>query len=208
MHWIYHTIRAVLISWGYWAILAGLLGENAGLPVPGETVFMFASFLAHKHTHLALQWAILTGTGAAVLGDNAGYFLGRHFGPTFLRRGKRLFRLENEDIQAAKDLLRRHGGRTIFFSRFIFGLRTIAGPLAGSLEMEWKEFFKFNVWGAATWVSVVAIVGFAFANEFETLLGYMEKGSWAMAAGLFLAGYWIWHRQKRNFERRQHQKAA
>lgn len=85
---------------------------------------MFASFLAHKHSDLALQWVILTGTGAAVLGDNAGYFWGRHFGPSFLRWGKKLFRL----IQAAKDLLRRHGGRTIFFSRFIFGLCTIAGP--------------------------------------------------------------------------------
>lgn len=74
--------------------------------------------------------------------------------------------------------------------------------------MEWKVFFKYNVLGAATWVSVVAAVGFAFASELETLLGYMEKGSWAMAAGLFLAGYWVWHLQKRNFEKRQHQKAA
>lgn len=57
---------------------------------------------------------------------------------------------------------------------------------------------------ALQWV----VVGFAFANEFETLLGYMEKGSGAMAAGLFLAGYWIWHRQKRNYEKRLHKKAA
>lgn len=208
MHWIYHTIRAVLISWGYWTILAGLLGEDAGLPVPGETVLMFASFLAHKHTHLALQWIIVTGTGAAILGDNIGYFLGRQFGPTFLRWAKKLFRRKSEDIQAAKDLLRRHGGRTIFFSRFIFGLRTLAGPLAGSLDMDWKVFVKFNALGAATWVSLVATAGFVFADEFETLLGYMEKGSWAMAAGLFLAGYWIWHRQKRHYEDSQHKKAA
>ena len=208
MHWIYHTVRAVLISWGYWAILAGLLGENAGLQLPGKTVLMFASFLPHKHTHLGLQWMILTGTGAAILGDNGGYFLGRHLGPTFLGWAKKLFCLESEDIQAAKDLLRRHGGRTIFFSRFIFGLRTIAGRLAGSLDMDWKVFAKFNVLGAATWITAVASAEFAFANEFETLRGYREKGSWAMAAGLFLASYWIWHRQKRNYKNRQHKKAA
>lgn len=90
----------------------------------------------------------------------------------------------------------------------MFGLRTIAGPLAGSLDMEWKVFAEFNVLGAATRVSVVGSTGFAFANEFDTLLGYMEKGSWAMAAGLFPAGYWIWHRQKRNYKNRQHKKAA
>lgn len=208
MHWIYHTVRSLLDSWGYWVILLGLLGEDAGLPVPGETVLMFASFLAHKNGRLEIYWVILCGTGSAVLGDNIGFFLGRRFGKTFIGWAKKLFHLENEDIRAAKDLIRRHGGRTIFFSRFIFGLRTIAGPLAGSLDMEWKKFLKFNVLGAAAWVTTMAMAGYAFANEFQTLLGYIEKASWAMAAGLFIFGYLIWRRQKHNYRDRQQKKAA
>ena len=90
-------------------------------------------------------------------------------------------------FETARDLLKRHGGRTIFYSRFIFGLRTIAGP-HGSLGMEWKTFLKFNVLGATTWVLAMAWAGFAFSNEFDTLLGYIEKASWAMAAGLFFRG--------------------
>jgi len=207
MHWLYHTVREVLTSWGYWAILAGLLGENAGLPVPGETVLMFASFLAHKDTKLELQWVIVCGTGAAILGDNAGYWLGRRFGRTLIRWAKKLFRLDNQDIQAARDLIKRHGARTIFFSRFIFGLRTIAGPLAGSLDMEWKTFLKFNALGGAAWVATMSSVGYAFAGEFESLLGYIEKASWAIAAGLFLTGYLIWRRQKRNYKKRQQEAA-
>jgi membrane protein DedA with SNARE-associated domain len=208
VHWFYHTIRDVLTSWGYWAVLAGLLGESAGLPLPGETVLMFASFLSHKHTNLSIQWVIVTGTGAAVLGDNTGYFLGRRFGKTLIRWAKKLFHLSDEDVQAARDLLKRHGGRTIFFSRFIFGLRTIAGPLAGSLDMEWKRFLKFNVLGATAWVCAMAGAGYAFANEFETLLGYIEKASWAIAAGLFLAGYWIWRREKRHYKEKEGQEPA
>ena len=200
MEWIYHTIRTLLTGWGYWAVLLGLLGESAGLPVPGETVLMFASFLAHKNSSLHLQWVILVGIGAAVLGDNAGFFLGRHFGQTLIRWAKKLFRLDDTDIKAARELIRRHGGRTIFFSRFIFGLRTIAGPLAGSLGMEWKRFLKFNALGAATWVTCMAFVGYAFANEFESLLGYIEKASWAIAAGLFTLGYVIWRRQKHRYK--------
>ncbi|MGH9517729.1 MAG: DedA family protein [Terriglobales bacterium] len=207
VHWFYHTIREVLTSWGYWAVLLGLLGESAGFPLPGETVLMFASFLAHKHTNLEIQWVIVVGISAAVLGDNAGYFLGRHFGKTFIQWAKKLFHLDDIDIQAARDLIKRHGGRTIFFSRFIFGLRTIAGPLAGSLDMEWKRFFKFNVLGAATWVCAMAWAGYGFAKEFETLLGYIEKASWAMAAGLFFIGYWIWHRQKHHYRERQNKPA-
>ena len=205
MHWLYHIVRELLTSWGYWAVLLGLLGENAGLPLPGETVLMFASFLSHKHTGLAIQWVILTGIGAAVTGDNAGYLLGRHFGKTLIRWAKKMLRLDDADIQAARDLLKRHGNRTIFFSRFIFGLRTIAGALAGSLGMEWKAVWKFNFLGAATWVCVMAWTGYAFANEFQTLLGYIEKASWAIAGGLLLIGYLLWRRQKHKFKERRHE---
>lgn len=210
MHWIYHAVRQALTSWGYLAVVVGLLGENAGLPLPGETVLMFASFLAHKHTSLRLVWVILVGTGAATAGDNIGYFVGSRLGSRLIRWMKTIFHLDDQDIGAAKDQIRRHGGVTIFFARYIFGLRTIAGPLAGGLGMEWKKFAFFNALGAATWVTSMSLIGYAFANEFENLLGYFEKGSWAMAAGLFALGYCLWRRQKKKFKQRQQpgQKAA
>lgn len=49
MHWVMDTVQHYLLAWGYWAIVLGLLGENAGLPLPGETILVFASFLAYKH---------------------------------------------------------------------------------------------------------------------------------------------------------------
>ena len=208
MHWMYHAVREFLNSWGYWAVLVGLLGEDAGLPLPGETVLMFASFLAHKDASLKIYWVIVVGTGAAVLGDNIGYFLGRHFGDTLIRWAKKVFHLDDDDVRAAKDLICRHGGRTIYFSRFIFGLRTIAGPVAGSLDMQWKRFLKFNVLGAATWVSVMSLTGYAFANEFESLLGYIEKASWGIAGGVFLVGYLLWRRQKQSYKERHSKGAA
>jgi membrane protein DedA with SNARE-associated domain len=208
VHWIYDTVRHVLISWGYWALLAGIFGESMGLPMPGETVLMFASFLAHKENGLHLQWVILVGTAAAVMGDNLGYYLGHHFGRTFIRWAKKLLRVDDDDITAAKKLIKAHGGRTIFFSRFIFGLRTIAGPMAGSLGMEWPRFFRFNLLGAATWVVIMSFAGYAFANEFDTLLGYIEKASWAIAGGLLLTGYFIWRREKRRYGREGGRRAA
>ncbi|HLH06670.1 MAG TPA: DedA family protein [Terriglobales bacterium] len=202
MEWIYHTVRHFLIAWGYWAILIGLLGESSGIPLPGETVLMFAAFLAHKKTGLHIEWVILTGICAAVMGDNIGFLLGRHFGKTLIRWARKLLRLDDTDLKAAKTLIRRRGGRTIFFSRFIFGLRTIAGPLAGSLGMEWRDFFLYNLMGGATWVVAISLSGFAFANEFNTLLGYIEKASWGIAGGLLLFGYLMWRRQKKRYKQR------
>lgn len=140
------------------------------------------------------------------MGDNTGYLLGRHFGKTFIGWIKKLVRLDDLDIDAARNLIRRHGGKTIFFSRWIFGLRMIAGPTAGSLGMPWPRFFKFNLLGAATWVAM-SFIGYAFASEFNTLLGYIEKGAWAVAVGMITIGYLIWRREKHRY-RAQHQRKA
>jgi membrane protein DedA with SNARE-associated domain len=176
MHWLAHGVRDALNSWGYWAVLIGLLGEDAGLPLPGETVLMFASFVANKNSGLQLHWA------------------------------RKLLHLDDIDIDAARDLIHRHGGRTIFFSRFIFGLRTIAGPVAGSLGMKWKRFVKYNAAGAATWVCTITFIGYGFANEFKNLLSYVEKASWGISAALFLTGYLIWRRAKHQYRDKQRYK--
>lgn len=205
---MYHTIRYLLVHWGYWAILLGLLAENAGVPVPGETVLMFSSFLAHDSGKLSLVCVILVGILAATAGDNLGFWLGHTFRKKFVSWLKKIFRMDDQDIGAARDLIRRHGAMTVFWARYIFGLRTIAGPVAGTLDMPWKKFLLFNALGAATWVTAMALIGYAFANEFETLLGYFEKVSWAMAGGLFALGYYLWHRQKKKFRQRETERKA
>jgi membrane protein DedA with SNARE-associated domain len=50
---------------------------------------------------------------------------------------------------------------------------------------------------------VIALAGYAFANEFSSLIDYFEKVSWVIAAGLFTLGYLLWRRQKKKFKQRQ-----
>ena len=103
MHWIVETVRHYLLAWGYWAIVVGLLGENAGLPLPGETIMAFASFMAFRQHHLSFAWIIVVGTISATAGDNIGYLLGRSLGRRFLKKWKRLVHLDDEDIQGGED---------------------------------------------------------------------------------------------------------
>ena len=203
MHWFYHTVQWALTHYGYWAVLAGLLAEDAGIPVPGETTLMFASFVAHQTHQLSLLWVIVVGILAAIAGDNLGFLLGHLLGRHFIRMMKKIFRLDDVDIAAAKDLIRRHGAATIFWARFVFGLRTVAGPLAGTLGMKWKKFALWNALGAVVWVTSIGFIGYAFASQFNTLLDYFEKASWAMAGGLFLIAYLIWRHQKKSYKERQ-----
>lgn len=206
MNWLAHIVRGALFSWGYLAVAVGLMSESLGLPLPGEMVLTVSSFLAHKSPDLQIYWIIPVGIGASVIGDNLGYLLGRKFGPTLIRWTKKLLRLDEVDVDAAKDLIRRRGGLTIFVARYIFGLRTIAGPVAGSLGMEWKKFLQANVLGAATWVTTIGMTGYLIAGDFSNLTSYYETAGWVISVALFLLGYFIWRRQKKHYKQR-HQHA-
>lgn len=203
MQWLAKIVRDALLHWGYLALAAGLLGEDAGLPLPGETVLMLASFLARKdHDQLSIAIIIPVGICAAVLGDNFGFWIGRHLGPHLLRWFTEKLKM-GEDVAVAEDQIRRHGGATVFWARFIFGLRTIAGPVAGALGMDWKRFLIFNALGAGAWVTFISMVGYAFGHEFKSFLGYFEKASWAISAGIFGVGYYLWRREKKLYRAKQ-----
>ncbi|HEY2113564.1 MAG TPA: DedA family protein, partial [Candidatus Angelobacter sp.] len=134
-HHIFDLLRSALVHYGYWAIAAALLLENAGVPVPGETVLLLASFLAYSERDLQLPWIIVVGTVAATLGDNAGYAIGHYGGRRLLDRYRNIFRVRDEALARAEGIFLQYGAITILFARFVFGMRMIAGPMAGVLRM-------------------------------------------------------------------------
>src|SRR3984957_6973269 len=90
-HHIFEMLRAALVHYGYWAVAVALLLENAGLPVPGETVLLLASFLSFSQHELKLPLVIVVGTIAATLGDNLGFAWGLYGGRPLLGGGRRGF---------------------------------------------------------------------------------------------------------------------
>jgi membrane-associated protein len=164
-------------QYGYWTLAVALLLENAGIPVPGETTLLVASALADSRHTLQLPLVILVGTLAAVVGDNLGYLLGRRGGRPLLVRYSRLFRLRPAALARGERLFQRYGPVTVFLARFIFGLRILAGPLAGVLRMPWPRFLAFNVLGALAWVTVVALLGYFFGRQLAVLVHTLRTTS-------------------------------
>jgi membrane protein DedA with SNARE-associated domain len=191
---IFDLLRGMLVDYGYWAVAAALLLENAGLPVPGETVLLLASFLAYSERGLQLGWIIVIGTVAATLGDNLGYAVGLKGGRTLLLRYRDTFHISDRAIARGENLFARYGAATILFARFVFGMRVVAGPLAGVLRMPWKRFAVFNLAGAALWVTVISLVGHAVGNRWNLVMGYVKRIDLMMLAGLALVIVWIWFR--------------
>ena len=196
--WFFEILREHFQRWGYWTVVIALLLENAGVPVPGETILLFASFLAYSEQDLRLPYIILVGTIACTIGDNIGYAIGRRGGRPLLERYKHLFRIPDRTIARGEGLFARHGHVTIFFARFIFGMRIIAGPLAGVLRMPWKQFAIFNFLGAVTWVTVIACVGYFFGSEFEELVKIVKQVNAGVLIffAIVVLVIWIRHRHR------------
>jgi membrane protein DedA with SNARE-associated domain len=196
----FELTRAFFEHHGYWAVTLALLLENAGLPVPGETVLLFASFLAFSERNLHLPWIIVVGTVACTIAGSLGYAIGWRGGRTLLERWKHRFRIQQDHIDRGERLFARYGSWTVFFARFVFGLRVIAGPLAGVLRMDFKKFAVANFLGAVVWVAVVSCGGYFFGSQWQRLVHIMRNVNLILVGIIALIGvaaWWISLRRRR-----------
>jgi len=196
-HSVLDLLRKAVVHYGYWAVAVALVLENTGVPVPGETVLLLASFLAYSERELQLAWIIVVATLAATLGDNLGFALGYHGGRPLLARYQSFFRIQTRTIEQGEDLFSRYGAFTVFFARFVFGLRIIAGPLAGVLRMPWRKFLAFNFMGAAAWVTAISTVGYLFGQHWQRLEGDMKRFDFGLAILMLAAAALVWWRNRR-----------
>lgn len=196
-HGIFEYLRSFIVHYGYWAVALALLCENAGIPVPGETTLLLASFLAYSEHRLQLGWIIVVGTCAAALGDNLGYALGHYGGRPIFERYQHISRLPKESLERGERLFERYGSFTVFFARFIFGLRVFAGPLAGVLRMPWKSFATFNFLGAVLWVTAISTVGYFFGKHWDVLEHEIGRFNLAVAAIVLGLIVFFWRKHHR-----------
>src|ERR1700685_723354 len=125
-HHIFELLRGALVHYGYWAVAVLLLLESAGLPLPGETILLLASFLAYSEHDLRLPWVIVVGTVASTLGGEFGFALGRYGGHPLIERYRHIFAIRAETVERGDRLFERYGSGTVFVARFLFGMRVLA----------------------------------------------------------------------------------
>ena len=122
-----------------------------GLPLPGESLLVGAALYAGSTHRLDINLVVLVSAAAAILGDNAGYGIGRAIGRGALRRyGGRVW-LTPERLDAGERLFQRHGAKVVLFGRFVGVLRTFAAVLAGANRMPWPKFLLANAAGGILW---------------------------------------------------------
>src|SRR6266566_707815 len=102
-------------DYGYWVVFFGVMLENAGLPIPGETILLAAGFFAYQG-HFNIPTVMVVAAIGAMLGDNAGYAVGRKLGRATLERYGRKIGLTPSLLNRFDRFFIRNGNRTIFFA--------------------------------------------------------------------------------------------
>lgn len=161
----------LIVTYGYWAVLLIVAVESMGVPAPGEATLLAASIYAGATHHLAVALVIGAAAAGAIVGDNFGYLLGRTGGLRLLRRYGGYVRLDERRLRLGRYLFQRHGGKVVFFGRFIAVLRAWAAFLAGAHVMPWRRFLVFNATGGVVWATVMGLAGYAFGSTVLALGG-------------------------------------
>jgi membrane protein DedA with SNARE-associated domain len=148
------SLQQMLQTWGYGVIFVAMLLENAGLPLPGETVTLLVGYAAGSGQ---LQFFGVLGAAAAgaMLGDNLGYWVGRRAGWSLILRVGRLLGQSPEQLERLRDSFQRHAGKSVLLGRFVAVLRVVAGPMAGAVHMPYRRFLICNTAGALLWAGAM-----------------------------------------------------
>ena len=153
------NLEPLVHEYGAAAVMVILTFESLGLPLPGESLLVFASVLAGRGELSLLPLMLWAWTGA-VLGDNIGYLIGRGLGRAIVLRYGGKIGINADRLNRVEAVFARYGPVTVAFARFVNILRQLNGVVAGMLKMDWRRFLAFNALGGALWVSIWTLTGF------------------------------------------------
>ena len=178
---ILETLTHLMARWGYWIVFFGVMLENAGVPVPGETILLAAGFFASRGYFSVAAVMAIAATGA-IIGDNCGYWIGRRLGRRLLiRYGKYVF-LTEKRFQSMERFFEGHGDKMVISARFITGFRVFTALFAGASHMVWPRFLLFNALGAILWSVAMTLLGFFFGHSWALLERWIKGGGLILAA--------------------------
>jgi membrane protein DedA with SNARE-associated domain len=190
-------VTSLLIAHGLLLLFALVALESAGVPLPGETALVAAAILAGEG-HYSIAWVIAVAAAAAIVGDNLGYWVGRHWGRRLLETWSPLQRWSERILPPSERFFQRHGAKTIFIARFFSILRVTAAWLAGVARMQWWRFFLWNATGGICWAILVGLVAYyggraaADAIDRYGLIGGVSIAALVVVAAV---GVHVWKRR-------------
>ncbi len=199
---ITNNLGNFLSIYGYWAVLFFVAIESTGIPFPGETMLIFASVYAGTTHRLSIILVIAAAAVGAILGDNGGFWVGREGGYRLLRRYGRYIHLDERKLKVGQYLFRKHGGKVVFFGRFVAVLRAWAAFLAGTNRMPWLQFLLFNALGGILWATIYGVGGYFLGNSINRFTGPVGYVLLGLGAVFIIVSFFVVRRNEERLEKK------
>ena len=174
-------VAELIVKFGYFGVFALIFFECAGIPLPGELALVSAAIFAGTTGQMKIEIVVAAAAGAAILGDNLGFWFGRRYGFDFLHRYGPYIQLTPPRLKIGQMLFDRHGGKVVFLGRFTALLRAYAAMLAGANRFSPRRFFVWNASGGVTWAAIYGLGGFYFGQTVTSFAGPVSLGLLAAA---------------------------
>lgn len=189
-----------LIAWmeGLPAILVYLvMGVMAGLenivpPVPADVVALTGGFLAGRGVtdpvlSFFVVWAANVGTALLM------YWVGHRYGALFFGTKLGRFILHPGQMERLAGLYVKHGGKVIFFSRFLPGFRAVVPIFAGTSGMTFVRAAVPLALASGLWYGLIVYLGTTAGENWEKIrAGVESSGRWLGVVALLLFAFFAW----------------
>ncbi len=183
-----HEARLIAQA-GYGAIMFAIGIESLGVPFPGEATLLAAAIYAGTTHRLDIVGVVAAAAAGAVIGSTLSFEIGRALGFWALTHYGGKIGMNERRIRLGQYLFLRHGGKVVFFGRFVAVLRALAAFLAGANRMGWVRFMVFNTAGAVVWAGLYGGGAYVFGKEIHRLLGPVGATLGVIAVVLIVTGF-------------------
>jgi membrane protein DedA with SNARE-associated domain len=194
------TLSTAIGTYGAWIVGGTVAVESMGIPVPGETMLVTAAVYAGTTGELNVVHVVLAAIIGAIVGDNVGFWIGRTVGFRWVVGHRSRLRLTTRRLKLGQYLFLRHGGKVVFFGRFVAVLRALAALLAGINCMTWGRFLLFNALGGIVWAAAFGLGAYAFGETLASALRRFGVVLGIAAAAAVVVGLLIARRFERQME--------
>jgi membrane protein DedA with SNARE-associated domain len=195
-------IHALVREYGLWGVFIVLTLECMGVPLPGEALLISAAIYAGSMHEMSVGALMAVGSAGATAGGMLGYLIGRLLGLRLLAHYGKYIKLDERRLKVGQYLFLLHGGKIVFFGRFVDVLRIFAGVLAGANRMRWQYFALMNAAGAIFWVVLIAGGAYLFGREIARVAGIVGLLLLVVVVALAVAGIIFFRHHERELEQR------
>jgi membrane protein DedA with SNARE-associated domain len=181
----------VMLALGEWGV--GLLSmlETVFPPIPSEVVLPLAGFLSSQD-QMSVPLVLVTSTVGAYLGSLLLYALAARLGhDRSIRLLSRLPLVDRDDFERADGWFSRHGRASVFFGRFIPGVRSLISLPAGAQRMNLTSFSAFTIAGSGVWNGVLISLGAALGTQYGLVQQYSRILNYVVYAALAALVVWL-----------------